>query len=165
MDVTLVPFGNARFTNGVLECQHGEDECKANSYEQCAIHLYPKFDQHWPFYLCVEQASLSCGEGGGTCTLGKMESCATSSSLDYSSLEACVNDKPEALKLQQEASAATPSDHEYVPWVLVDGKLSSDKKTLLEEVCQKYKGTKPAACSKVGAPLATNASSCSATWQ
>ena len=37
MNVTLVPFGNARYVGDKLQCQHGPDECAANSYEQCAI--------------------------------------------------------------------------------------------------------------------------------
>ena len=57
MNVTLVPFGNSKFNGAELECQHGEDECTANSWEQCAITLYPKFSTHWPFYLCVETAA------------------------------------------------------------------------------------------------------------
>ena len=57
MNVTLVPFGNSKFNGTELECQHGEDECTANSWEQCAITLYPKFSTHWPFYLCVETAA------------------------------------------------------------------------------------------------------------
>ena len=65
MNVTLVPFGNAQYKKGKLTCQHGEDECIANSWEQCAISLYPKFEDHWPYYQCVEKASVACGEGGG----------------------------------------------------------------------------------------------------
>ena len=54
----MVPFGNAKFENGQLVCQHGEEECKANSWEQCAIHLYPEFEQYFPFYLCIEESSV-----------------------------------------------------------------------------------------------------------
>ena len=57
MNVTLVPFGNSKFNGTELECQHGKDECTANSWEQCAITLYPQFSTHWPFYLCVETAA------------------------------------------------------------------------------------------------------------
>ena len=73
-----------------------EDECKADSWEQCAISNYPDFSDHWPFYLCVEAASKKCGEGAGTCVLEKMEGCATSAGLDYSKLSACTGNKAEA---------------------------------------------------------------------
>lgn len=173
MDVTLVPFGNARFTSsGQLKCQHGVDECKINSFEQCAISLYPDFSTHFPFYRCVEQASASCGEGAGPCTLRHIESCATKASLDYSKLEACVDDPVESLKLQHEANDETPSNHRYTPWVLVNGKLSpSNGDKLLKEVCKAYTGRKPSGCSDAEAQVeveeaasAANATLCSSAW-
>lgn len=168
MNVTLVPFGNSRFTAlGKLECQHGEDECKADSWEQCAITLYPKFEQHWPFYLCIEEASKSCGEGAGTCVLGKIEGCATSSGLDYSKLSACTGNKAEAKRLQHEFAKMTPADHSYVPWVVVDGKLSKNSDKLIQQVCKAYKGTKPAGCKKAEAQQEETAQStakCPAEW-
>jgi len=172
MNVTLVPFGNSRFNSGKLECQHGEDECKADSWEQCAISNYPDFSQHWPFYLCVEAASKSCGEGAGKCVLGKIEGCASSSGLDFAKLSACTGNKAEANRLQHEFSKLTPSDHQYVPWVTVDGKLSKDSDKLIKQVCKAYKGTKPAACKKAEADdeeveagdVAKSATSCSAEW-
>jgi interferon, gamma-inducible protein 30 len=170
MNVTLVPFGNARFQDGKLECQHGADECTVNSFEQCAITLYPKFSDHWPYYLCIEQASASCGEGAGSCVIKHTESCAHSASLDYSKLWACVNDPTESLKLQHKFAKLTPDDHEYVPWVVVDGKLSkSDGDKLTQEVCKAYKGTKPAGCLEaeaeaVAAVNATFAHACPVEW-
>lgn len=152
MDVSLVPFGNARFRQGKLTCQHGEDECKVNSFEQCAINLYPKFADHWPFYLCVEQSSKSCGEGAGACVLKHTKSCAADASLDYAKIEACVDDPTESLKLQHEFADRTPSNHKYTPWVVVDGTVSpSNGDKLLKEVCKAYTGSKPAGCTRVDA--------------
>ena len=162
MNVTLVPFGNARYVGTKLECQHGEDECKANSWEQCAISLYPEFSKHWPFYLCIEQSEKSCGEGAGPCVLKHTKSCAESAGLDYSSLKACVDSPTESAALQEAAYKATPADHSYVPWVVVNGKLSADSDELLKEVCKAYKGTKPSACKK--ALEDEEAKRCSAEW-
>jgi len=172
MNVTLVPFGNSRFnTLGKLQCQHGEDECKADSWEQCAISNYPDFSDHWPFYLCVEAASKKCGEGAGTCVLEKMEGCATSAGLDYSKLSACTGNKAEANRLQHTFSDLTPSEHTYVPWVVVDGKVSQNSDKLIKQVCKAYKGTKPAACKKAEADevaeateATVSAATCSAAW-
>uniref|UniRef100_A0A6T0AVI1 Uncharacterized protein n=1 Tax=Emiliania huxleyi TaxID=2903 RepID=A0A6T0AVI1_EMIHU len=58
MNVTLVPFGNAKYNGGVLTCQHGPNECTANSYEQCAIDEYPAFKVHFPYFTCLESAFL-----------------------------------------------------------------------------------------------------------
>lgn len=160
MNATMVPFGNARFSSGKLECQHGPDECTANSWEQCAISLYPDFKEHWPFYRCLENASLACGEGAGACTIKAAPRCARSSGLSEKKMKACVDDPEVALELQHRFAKLTPADHKYTPWVLVDGKLSpSDGGKLLEEVCAAYNGDKPAACSPK-----LDAAPCPAIW-
>jgi hypothetical protein len=43
MDIAYVPFGNSQINMNEMKatCQHGEAECYANSYEQCAIDIYP----------------------------------------------------------------------------------------------------------------------------
>jgi interferon gamma-inducible protein 30 len=162
MNVTLVPFGNSKFNGTELECQHGKDECTANSWEQCAITLYPQFSTHWPFYLCVETAAKACGEGAGPCVLPKIEGCATGAGLDYTMLSGCVGDKRRASRLQHEFAALTPSDHSYVPWVVVEGKPLKNSEALVKHVCKKYTGAnKPAACAKAEAETVADAASTS----
>mmetsp|Transcript_32279 Transcript_32279/g.75232 ORF Transcript_32279/g.75232 Transcript_32279/m.75232 type:complete len:164 (-) Transcript_32279:303-794(-) len=163
MNVTMVPFGNARFSkSGKLECQHGADECTANSWEQCAISLYPDFEDHWPFYLCLEKSSLACGEGAGACTIKAAPRCARSSGLSEKKLKACVDDPEMSMALQHKFAQLTPAKHQYTPWVLVDGKLSpSDGDKILHEVCAAYHGEKPAACSHL---TTAPAAPCPAIW-
>lgn len=152
MNTTIVPFGNARFKAGKLECQHGADECVANSYEQCAIDVYPDFATHFPFYQCVE-GKIDSGEK----IAKQAEQCAKQASLDISKIEACVGDKKRAADLQQKFSKMTPADHTYVPWIVVDGTLSkSQGDKLAAEVCKAYKGTKPAGCAKALAAADTD---------
>jgi len=140
MNVTLVPFGNARFHGSTLTCQHGQEECTANSYEQCAIDAYPDFSTHYPFYLCMERA--------GSRMVSHASRCAKQAGLDYSTISACVNDPTRSAALQRKFAALTPSNHQYTPWIVVDGKLSpSNGDNLLEEVCAAYTGEKPAGCS------------------
>lgn len=142
MDVTLVPFGNAKYDNGKLACQHGPNECVANSYEQCAIDAYPTFADHFPFYHCIE-GKIDSGEK----IQKQAKECAQTAKLDFDKIEACVNDKTRAADLQQKFHKMTPADHTYVPWVVVDGKLSkSNGDKLVAEVCKAYKGTKPDVC-------------------
>ena len=139
MNVTLVPFGNARFHGDKLSCQHGPEECTANSYEQCAIDAYPKFADHYPFYLCMEKA--------GERMVKQAEKCATEANLDYDKILSCVNDPVKSVALQHKFAALTPSDHKYTPWVVVDGEISpSNGDKLLEEVCAAYTGEAPAGC-------------------
>ena len=139
MNVTLVPFGNARYEKGKLECQHGPDECTANSYEQCAIDAYPDFKSHYPFYLCMEKA--------GSKMVAQAKKCATESGLDFDKIKSCVDDPDMSAALQKKFAALTPSDHKYTPWVVVNGTLSkSNGDKLLEEVCAAYTGPPPLGC-------------------
>lgn len=139
MNVTLVPFGNAHYRGGKLECQHGPKECTANSYEQCAIDTYPDFKTHFPFYLCMEKAAEKM--------IQEAEKCANEASLNYTLIKSCVDDPVKSATLQKRFAALTPSDHKYTPWVVVNGTLSpSAGDKLLSEVCAAYQGTKPAGC-------------------
>lgn len=147
MNVTIVPYGNAKPPSGSHKgytCQHGVNECLGNRWEQCAIAHYP-IAVAAEFYICMEKA--------GDNMLKEVESCAKSSNVDYKTLVTCygTDAKPsaESWALQAAAAAATPSNHKYAPWIVVDGKVSpSDGDRLLQEVCAKYKGSKPAACAK-----------------
>ena len=152
MNVTMVPFGNAHIRLGKVTCQHGPAECTGNSYEQCAIDIYPEFYKHFPFYECLE----SHGES----MKNYFSQCAKDAGLDIEKIEACVNDEARALALQKKFAAMTPADHKYTPWVLVDGTLSkSDGDKILKEVCDAYTGTKPAGC-----PALAETKRCSADW-
>ena len=140
MNLNMVPFGNAKISGSSVTCQHGPDECLGNSYEQCAIHLYPNATQYFPYYECMEAAGKRMIHGKTSAN------CAASAGLDNSKIEACVNDATLALQLQEQFGAETGA-HNYTPWVLINGKLSpSDGDALLAEVCAAYTGTKPAAC-------------------
>jgi len=155
-----VPFGNARIEGGAVVCQHGAEECGGNSWEQCAISIYPAFSEHWPFYLCLEQKLGSDGTQAVPLSNATAE-CTKSSGLSYEKLKACVDDPARSFALQKKFAAMTPS-HPYVPYVLINGKLSpSDGEQLLKEVCQAYTGTPPAGCAQV---LEAAARKCTADW-
>lgn len=151
INLTVLPWGNSHIINGSsVSCQHGPDECKANSWEQCAIDVYPHTEDHWPFYLCVESAADSCGEGNGTCVLNSMSGCASTAGLNYSAIQACVSNPDRAFALQKKTAALTP-DHKYVPWLLVNGTHinSWDADKLLSIICDAINGTKPAGCTRL----------------
>ena len=139
LNLTLVPYGNAHTSSsGKISCQHGNGECEGNRWEQCAIAHYPDPKDHFPFYYCMEKA--------GENMLTKVKSCATTAKMDYATLSTCWNGK-ESAQLQQRFGALTPSNHKYVPWVIVNGK-EYQGSNLLKLVCSLYKGAKPAGCSK-----------------
>lgn len=152
MNVTIVPFGNAHISGSKVSCQHGTNECTANSYEQCAMDVYSNFSDHYPFIYCLEKK--------GSSMLRYTSSCASEANLDINEIEKCVNDPDRSFALQQKYADLTPSNHRYTPWIVVDGTLSkSDGDRLLQEVCAAYTGTKPAGCR-----LAEEKKTCSADW-
>jgi len=134
----MVPYGNAQMRRGKVSCQHGEEECEGNRWEQCAIAHYPDASDYFPFYYCMESE--------GDSMLSYVKKCASDANLDYSVLSTCYN-SDESKELQEKAAAMTPSDHQYVPWVLINGvKSPSDGDNILEEVCSAYTGEAPKAC-------------------
>jgi hypothetical protein len=58
---------------------------------------------------------------------------------DFSKLKACHDNPMLAWQLQLQASQATPEDHEYVPWVVING-IFFDVETddLLQVICKAY---------------------------
>ena len=77
MNVTLVPYGNARTSGTTVSCQHGEDECKGNTWELCGIdQAGDAFSAYWPYMHCMETEF--------TDMLSNTQKCAKSGKLDYS---------------------------------------------------------------------------------
>ena len=97
MNVTVVPFGNAHITDEdarTMTCQHGEDECSGNSYEQCAISLYPDPTDHLSYIGCFDKIS-------GVMAVDKaFETCATQQGLDWDGISACHDDADQSWELQ-----------------------------------------------------------------
>ena len=148
MDLELVPFGNAKLSNKTVACQHGVGECDANSYEQCMIHTYPVPKQYLPMLECLEN-ELPMGSHEEKFDVEIFEKCARQAGLDFPSIQFCHDDPTTAWQVLHKAAKDTPSDHKYVPWVVIDGKhLDVEHEDLLEEVCKAYvaKGGSYPAC-------------------
>ncbi|GMH91453.1 hypothetical protein TrVE_jg11538 [Triparma verrucosa] len=143
MNVTVVPFGNAHITDEdarTMTCQHGEDECSGNSYQQCAISLYSDPTDHLPYIGCFDEIS-------GAMTVDEaFETCATQQGLDWDGISACHDDADQSWALQVAAAASTP-DHTSVPWVVVNGEQYDQETDFFEFICDAYTGDKPAVCS------------------
>lgn len=157
MAIEAVPYGNAaiNYTNQSVTCQHGPQECSANTYEQCGIYLYPDQNIWFPYYVCLE--SKGSGEGGGgDAVIAAVDPCATAAGMDPALIHDCHDNATLAWQLQEAAAAATPANHTYTPWVVVGGSLLNHQDLLKRAVCDAYTGTLPAACP--GASAAAEAS-------
>lgn len=153
-NLTLVPYGNAEETKRgdkwVFQCQHGPNECLGNLIETCAISLLKNISVSFPFVHCFEVSIEHSGDPKSVA-----QHCAKSSEIDYTPIEACVNG-PQGNELEHEMAKKTDAlepQHEYVPWVTINGKHTEKIQTeaennLLKLVCDYYEGTKPAACEK-----------------
>jgi len=142
MNLTFVPYGNAKIDLNAktVSCQHGDVECSGNSYEQCAIEAYPDAADYLPFVGCLASAGSAKMHLDQT-----FEDCANGASLDFGKIKACHDDVGKAWELQVKYSELTPADHQWTPWVVVDGTLYEDGE-FIDVVCEAYTGTKPEAC-------------------
>ena len=138
-DLELVPYGNARVITRdppTFSCQHGEKECFGNMVELCAIKHFP--DRWWNFVVCEEKNPDFSDDG--------IAVCASEADIDAAEIIECSQSE-EGPRLHLEAADKTPK-HEYVPWVVVNGKVMSEQDDFLQMVCDAYEGKKPASCSK-----------------
>jgi interferon gamma-inducible protein 30 len=139
MDLNIVVFGNARIdlTNKTLQCQHGVAECDANSYNQCAVDIYPYPDRYLPYVTCLFN-SLPMGKQIEPFSKAIFASCARHAALDAHALQQCRDDPERAWELQKQAAAMNPSELSHVPWVELNGEYMDLDQNLLASVCQIY---------------------------
>lgn len=146
VDLYLSPWGNAKIRgNDTFVCQHGPYECLLNTVEACAIHAWPKLEDHFPFVYCVEKLVYER-------KYPEWESCFEELGLDPKLVSECYTGgygNELELEYAAETNALQPP-HKYVPWVVVDGQpLYEDYEDFITYICKAYKGTAtPKACSK-----------------
>ena len=135
-----VPFGNAKISDAdhTLECQHGAAECDANSWEQCAVHVYhDKPKVYLNMLKCLETA-LPMGHQDEPFDESIFHKCVGCCD-DFTKLKECHDNPMLAWQLQLQASQATPDDHQYVPWVVVNGNFFDvETDDLLQVICKEY---------------------------
>jgi interferon gamma-inducible protein 30 len=139
IDLEVVVFGNARVAPS-LTCQHGLAECDANSYEQCAAYVSNNdASLYLPFMGCLFDA-LRMGHRDVVFPANKYKACARAAPDGWwDKVQQCHDDPALSAKLQQAAADATPTNHKYVPWVVVNGLQSTMAESdLLTIVCRAY---------------------------
>jgi len=148
LNLELVPYGNSqeKYVGGqwYFQCQGGATECLGNRIHSCAIHYNSLNTALIPFETCLMHY-------GSTMTNAKY--CADVNKLEYTQIESCVNGS-KGSEVQHEMALKTlalnPS-HAYVPWFTLNGyhtdEIQSElSNNMLEYVCYRYTGIKPAAC-------------------
>ena len=143
MNLTLVPFGNAKIQGGKVSCQHGTKECAGNRYEQCGIAHNPDPKKHFPFYYCLEKSK------GKPNFKSAAQTCAKSAGLDFDAIQTCWSGD-EGTALQKKYADLTPT-HKYTPWVTLNTVPTSQRGSFLSQLCKKYVaggGTAPKGCKK-----------------
>ncbi|KAL6645751.1 hypothetical protein ACP70R_017359 [Stipagrostis hirtigluma subsp. patula] len=141
VNLALVPYGNARVANdGTISCQHGQYECFLNTVEACAIDAWPDLDVHLRFITCVEDLVVKRQHE-------EWESCFPKLGLDPKPVTQCYKSQHgHELNYAKQSDALQPP-HQYVPWVVVDGKpLVGDYENFEAYVCKAYKGSPPKVC-------------------
>lgn len=139
-------YGNARGAPGKITCQHGPVECLMNTAQNCLIALANGNVSQW-------LPAIHCLEGFGTNQEKHLTACATASGYSTSAVNTCWKGA-QGKALDLAAAAATPADHQYVPWLTVNGVnicTEAGCDTVLAATCAAYKGPKPAACGKAAA--------------
>jgi interferon gamma-inducible protein 30 len=139
IDLKVVVFGNARIdlANKTVQCQHGEAECDANSYDQCAVDIYSYPDRYLPYVTCLFN-SLPMGKHSEPFSKAVFASCAQYAALDAHALQACRDDPERVWELQKQAAAMNPSELNHVPWVELNGEYMDLEQDLLTSVCKIY---------------------------
>ena len=139
IDLQVVPYGNARrrINSTTIECQHGVGECDANVYELCAIYMNPNPNDYLPFLDCLAKV-LPMGRHDEPLNPQLFQNCA-SGLLWWSGIQACHGNPATVQKVLQAAAVATPSDHQYVPWITIEGiHLDEEQLDFKTEICKAF---------------------------
>ena len=141
-DLKLVPYGNAHVLTRdppTFQCQHGEKECYGNFVQLCAMEHNK--ENYWDFLIAIDEAADYSDES--------VKKVAGETGLDGAAILECAKGTEGPL-LHLKAADKTPN-HEYVPWLVINGKHIEHEKiqtTFVKEICDAYKGDKPAICNQ-----------------
>jgi interferon gamma-inducible protein 30 len=110
VDLTLLPYGNARVQDDKVVCQHGPNECYGNKIEACGLDHASTTMDGAQFVACVDV--LTQGKTADDFD-NLTEKCAAASKLDAGKVKSCAKGS-EGDSLIQKIAKQTPT-HQYVP--------------------------------------------------
>jgi len=134
IDLDLVPAGNVEINGKSVQCQHGPQECRANTFQACVQAYHPSVDQWFAFIMCMER-------GNGD-PLSRAPGCVKRLKLNEEKIAACVDsDEGQGLLLANARRTLTlQPPARFVPWLVVNGEPYSDHENLVAAVCSQYEG-------------------------
>ena len=171
MTLAIYPFGNAEeteLTDGSYNftCQHGENECKSNMYEACAIAHYPErlvdLSPAWfQFFACMEGSTLATDRDPLPYNTSIVEECARGGGISWDVIDSCAGESPTVGKkddgnviMHAVATATVKAGKTFCPWVVVDGEAlteeqideGDDLSVIVCEAYEKKNGDVPDCC-------------------
>jgi interferon gamma-inducible protein 30 len=154
-EVSVYPYGNAKTSRAAdgsvsFTCQHGPDECQGNLMLGCGLNSTGFTLNGLKFFSCVESKA-----SGNHNWAQAVVFCASAFGLDSKSIIECAGSAKGRLIMDDngnKTNTLVPA-HQYVPWITVNGQHNTTEENmarqdLLQFVCDKFEGTKIAACKK-----------------
>jgi interferon gamma-inducible protein 30 len=150
MDVDLIPYGKAAYTNHsdgtvTFRCQHGARECAGNMIQACAVNLLQDTAKVLPLVYCMESQRAPDRAG---------QQCAERLNITWSPIQECAS----GTQGQQFLAAMGDRTHglnprlTFVPWINIndvhtDNYQDNALYNLKKIVCETYTGNdSPPAC-------------------
>lgn len=177
VDLTLLPFGNARVTgrrrleagylfwhpdasNPTVRCQHGEQECLGNEIQSCAIDLIGTREAA-SLVLCMAGQNVQ-GYGIEKASYECMEEL----HIDRDKVKQCLGSRRSSRMTIRHGRRSTRRSlkRKYVPWVMMNGRHEEldEEHDLVRPLCAAMRSPKPALCSQARLTVPTSGVSLSA---
>eukprot|EP00397_Hematodinium_sp_SG-2012_P057347 GEMP01071585.1.p1 GENE.GEMP01071585.1~~GEMP01071585.1.p1 ORF type:complete len:237 (+),score=62.24 GEMP01071585.1:79-789(+) len=159
----LLPYGNSMAWN---KCQHGPIECQHNMVEACILKHIPDPKAHLSVICCYEEQLLV----GHADPIDALKKCTSLLSFTYTQDEIikCYGNfaGAEGIAAVEDVAKRTPKDHQYVPWVNVNGVHDPlAERNLHERLCQLPPLNGTPECKNVNVTLANFPVAAPACWK
>ena len=119
-DIEFIPYGNAKeFFNETtgkwdFKCQHEENECYGNLIETCIIQNIGRVSSYEKI-ICIESNIARLGRDFDA----TLEYCFENDAQNLADIKECVTS--DMGNYYEHQMAQKTADHQWVPWVVVDG--------------------------------------------